>query len=320
LDLKGNLVFLWSKKNATEQEVINEILKHGQPLIFATDKRKIPSFIQKLSDRFLVDVFSPKKDLSISLKKQLVREFGIKLKSPHELDALASALYYYKLNKNKLNYLINKFGEKAVDLIKYGYVREVKEKKDEFREPIKINAISQFTEKDEVILDLKKSLLIKDFYIRKLKSYIAKLKEKIKNLSLKLKACKKEESEKWTKKIKELEKENKELREKVTEIEELLECLNKGECVLLWDWKLKYFTKYSFIDEEEFEEVNKNTLEKFRRLVVSSKLSWYKRFGNIIIAKKKEVEKALEPSEEETKKIIEYFKIYRTRRKNLLSR
>ena len=320
MDLKGNLVFLWSKKNATEQEVINEILKHGQPIIFATDKRKIPSFIQKLSDRFLVDVFSPKKDLSISLKKQLVKEFGIKLKSPHELDALASALYYYKLNKNKLSYLINKFGEKAVDLIKYGYIREVKEKRGSFTEPIKVNNVSQFTEKDEIIFDLKKSLLIKDFYIRKLKNYVVKLKTKIKNLTLKLKTCKKEESEKWKEKIAKLEEENKELKKKLAEISELLECVNKGECVLLWDWKLKYFTKYSFIDEGELEEVNKNVLDKFRKLVVSSKLSWYKKFGNVIIAKKNEVERALEPSEEETKKIIEYFKIYKTRRKNLLSK
>ncbi|MEO2154201.1 MAG: DUF460 domain-containing protein, partial [Nanoarchaeota archaeon] len=89
LDLKGNLVFTWSKKNTTEQEVINKIIEYGQPIVFATDKSKIPSFIKKLSDRFLVDVFAPKKDLNVNFKKQLVKEFGFKVDNIHELDALA---------------------------------------------------------------------------------------------------------------------------------------------------------------------------------------------------------------------------------------
>ncbi|MEO2154886.1 MAG: hypothetical protein ABGW69_03710, partial [Nanoarchaeota archaeon] len=207
----------------------------------------------------------------------------------------------------------------AIDLLKYGYIKEIREdkSKNKFEEPIKISKANEFTEKDEEILRLKKELLLKELQIKKLKHIIWLKNKKIKELSLKLKNCKKEEKEKCFNILKGLKKENLELKRKINSFSKILEGLINNQYVLLWDWKKRFYTKYSFIDEKELENANKNELEKFRKLVKSSNLSWFERFNDVIIAKKSEVENALMPTEDEIKKIKEYLKIYKIRRKEM---
>jgi predicted RNase H-like nuclease (RuvC/YqgF family) len=309
INVFGELVFLWSKKNAKEEEILKEIIKAGTPLIFVSDKRKVPSLIEKLSDRFLVDYFVPKKDLSLKLKRDLVKEYlGKNIKNPHILDALASALYYYKINKNRIDYLINKFGEKSFDLLKYGYIKEKNEK-----EIKKIEKIAkQKPEKFEEILKLKKELFLKDLFIKKLKRKVWQLKSKLKKIK---EETINKERKKYKNEILRLKKENNELKNIVNQFSDLIEKLLEKEYTILYDWKLKRYSKPSFISNKELLEAKKEELEKFEKLVKESDLSHYVKIKNYIIAPKNEVEKALLPKEDEIKKALEYLKIYKELRK-----
>jgi len=311
INVFGEVVFLWSKKNAKEEDLIKEIVKHGTPLIFVSDKRKLPSLVEKLSDRFLTDSFVPKKDLSFELKKRIVKEFlgeNKNIENVHVLDALASAFYYYKINKNRIKNLINKFGEKSFDLLKYGYIKEKDEKEIKKIEKI----IKEKPEKFEEILNLKKELFFKDLLINKLKKELNKMKLSFKKLKREII---KEEREKSKKQILKLKKENKKLKKIVKDFSNILERLVNEELVLLYDWKLKKYTKPSFISNKELIEAKKEEIEKFEKLVRESDLTYYQRVGDFIFALKNEVERALVPKENEIKKAIEYLKIYKEKRK-----
>lgn len=231
----------------------------------------------------------------------------------HVLDALASALYYYKINKNRISYLINKFGEKSFDLLRYGYIKE-----DE-KEIKKVEQlISKKPEKFEELLSLKKELFFKDLLIKKLKRENGELKNKLRNIK---KELIKKEKERYKKLLSKLKKENKELERSINKFSYLLEKMIEDELVILYDWKLKRYTRPSFITNKELIEAKKEELEKFEKLVKESDLSYYQKVGNFIFALKNEVEKALLPKENEIKKAIEYLKIYKEkRRKNWKSR
>ena len=313
INVFGELVFLWSKKNAKEEEIIKEIIRHGTPLIFVSDKKKLPSLVEKLSDRFLTDSFVPKKDLSFKLKKGLVKEFlGDKIdnliENTHVLDALASSFYYYKINKRRIENLISKFGEKSFDLLRYGYIKEKNEKEIRKIEQI----IKEKPEKFEEIINLKKEIFFKDLLIKKLKKEIKRIRLSFKKIK---KEIVKREKEKNKELISKLKKENKELKQSVKSFSELLENLLENKLVILYDWKLKKYTKPSFITNKELIEAKKEEIEKFEKLVKEKDLTYYKRIGNFVFALKKEVDKALVPKENEIKKAIEYLKIYKEKRK-----
>ncbi len=92
-DLKSNLIYVDSKKGFSLSEVIKQILKYGKPVIIATDKKKSPSGIAKLAASFNCILFRPDHDLAIDEKDKLVK---IYVKSEHERDAMASAIFAYK--------------------------------------------------------------------------------------------------------------------------------------------------------------------------------------------------------------------------------
>jgi predicted RNase H-like nuclease (RuvC/YqgF family) len=92
IDLRGQIIFATEFRGGKKQAV--ELLgKNFRPSIVASDKASMPG-AEELAAAFNAIYFHPKADLSVSEKSAMTRPYG--LKSPHERDALAAALFAFK--------------------------------------------------------------------------------------------------------------------------------------------------------------------------------------------------------------------------------
>ena len=332
-DLNFNFLGFWSKRNAKLKEIIDKILEKGKPILLISDVNKTPSLILKLSDIFLINFWVPKKNLTTKYKKELVYNFlkknNINLNlNQHELDALAGLLDYLNKNKRKIEYLKNKYKEKSIDLIKYGFIREIKEKEQKIKEEKILEKVGEELIKDEkekIIYSLKKELFYKEIFIKKLKIKNSLLKQKLNKMKKRENKLKKqiktEIEDKYKNKIKKLEEKINKQTKLIKNFEDVIKKLEYKEYLILYDFSLYKTDHISFISNRDLEKINREELKKFKYLVREKDLSFYLKFGKIIIAKRKEVENILEPKEDQRKKIIEFFKIYKEQRKsNFLKR
>jgi len=92
-DLDKNLLYTGSKKYFSISNVIKEIMSFGNPLIIATDRKKVSSKIKKIAASFNCKTFHPDHDLTIQEKENIIR---IPIKDAHEKDALASASFAFR--------------------------------------------------------------------------------------------------------------------------------------------------------------------------------------------------------------------------------
>jgi predicted RNase H-like nuclease (RuvC/YqgF family) len=90
-----------SKKNFSEEEIVNYLAEKKKVVLITTDKAKIPSTIKKISARLNLGIYAPNKDLSIEYKKKFYTNKELKeiLTNIHEMDAYISA--YYALDNVK---------------------------------------------------------------------------------------------------------------------------------------------------------------------------------------------------------------------------
>jgi hypothetical protein len=99
-DLNKNLLFVGSKRYYSTSDLIKHILSFGRPIMIATDKKRIPPKINRIASSLNCKVFKPDHDLSVKEKERIV---NISVKSPHERDALASALFFFKTYASVFN-------------------------------------------------------------------------------------------------------------------------------------------------------------------------------------------------------------------------
>ncbi|MFH1133599.1 MAG: DUF460 domain-containing protein [Nanoarchaeota archaeon] len=88
LDLDGEPVATWSKKEYSLGSLIKEVTGHGRAIAVGTDKRKVPRFVHDAAIKLGSRTFAPEHDLPVAEKKALG-------KNAHESDAIASALFAY---------------------------------------------------------------------------------------------------------------------------------------------------------------------------------------------------------------------------------
>ena len=219
-DLDKNLLYTGSRKNFSVSSIIKEIMNYGTPLVIATDKKKIPSKIKKISATFSSKVFGPDHDLTMEEKDRIIR---INIKDAHERDALASALFAFREYEPMFNNInreldvmnMGQHSDRVKEMLITGKAKNIADAINRLRpkEDYKIK-----TEFKEVNLDWKEKA---NEYIRKLKDkdrkyeisrlYSEKLEDKVKALERQKKMYQEEEAKKSEKARKELLKE-KELR------------------------------------------------------------------------------------------------------------
>jgi len=96
LDLSGRVVAHAVRRDWGEKEVVEFIMSHGRPLLFATDVAHVPSFVEKVAARFHAPIFVPKRDLSKAEKASLSP-----YRDDHLRDAHAAALKAYRHYQNR---------------------------------------------------------------------------------------------------------------------------------------------------------------------------------------------------------------------------
>jgi len=113
LDIKGNLVSVFSKKDFGKNEIVKYITKYGKPLIVASDVSPASKKVGKIASSVGGKVFYPEQSMSITEKNEITREFEKKFKNDHERYALAAgikALKKYGELINKTNFTLQQFG------------------------------------------------------------------------------------------------------------------------------------------------------------------------------------------------------------------
>lgn len=97
LNLEGEEVLLESRKEFSHDEIIQEIIDTGYPIVIASDREKMPSTVEKIASSLGAERFIPEEDLSRRRKNDLGTG-----DNSHEKDAYASALHAFKQLRKRI--------------------------------------------------------------------------------------------------------------------------------------------------------------------------------------------------------------------------
>jgi predicted RNase H-like nuclease (RuvC/YqgF family) len=119
LTLDGKIHRMVSGKSLTRADIIRQVYEQGIPVMVATDVTPVPHFVKKIASTVNAELFVPKREIAVSDKQELAREFsdGIKIRNAHERDALTAAVYAYRSIQSKLQQIERKIRDEqlAVD-------------------------------------------------------------------------------------------------------------------------------------------------------------------------------------------------------------
>lgn len=117
LNAYGNVLDIYSKRDMTKAEIINRILKFGNPVVISCDVSTTPRSIEKIATKLGCTVYSPDTSLSIKEKKELTKDYYRSTKNDHEVDALSAAIKAWKQHRtlfSKVNDTLSKFDKQEI--------------------------------------------------------------------------------------------------------------------------------------------------------------------------------------------------------------
>ena len=99
IDFEGNPLIVKSYKNPDREQIINDVLVVGKPVVVAVDTARPPGYAKKVASLLGARLHTPEEDLGLEEKHKLVSEFaaerGVEIPDSHACDALAAALKAY---------------------------------------------------------------------------------------------------------------------------------------------------------------------------------------------------------------------------------
>jgi len=107
LNLDGELVMLESRREFSHDEIIRELVEKGKPVVVASDKKEMPSTVEKIASSLGAERFEPEEDLATAKKKELGKG-----ENSHEQDAHASVNYAYNCLQKEIR-KINKHSDES---------------------------------------------------------------------------------------------------------------------------------------------------------------------------------------------------------------
>lgn len=125
MDLNGRVVLLKTKRFANMAWFIESMTEVGTPVVIAGDKKRANALIAKMAAIFDAVLFTPKDDISVSVKKEYAYEGRIA--NLHERDALSAATTAYNAYANKLmqvEHLSREKGLHNVDDLKAAVIKK----------------------------------------------------------------------------------------------------------------------------------------------------------------------------------------------------
>lgn len=96
LDLYGNVVKIYSKRDIGRNAIIRLISDIGHPLIITSDVNPIPRNVRNIARKFDAKLYIQEKSMAVIEKKKIVRKYSDYVKSGHETDALAAVIKAWK--------------------------------------------------------------------------------------------------------------------------------------------------------------------------------------------------------------------------------
>lgn len=267
VSLKGKVLKTYSERHFPTDRIIESIMEEGKPVVIATDKEKVPSLVEEMGANLDAKVFSPGDDLSVEKKRKLAE--NVETESPHERDAVASALYAYHDYENKFRNIERKMDDlnltkltpeikdlvvrdevenisEAVERVLGGGEEDVSEEEGKSRESVTEEELREKLDnlRDAVVRERKDRERMED--------YVESLEERVENLKMEkeglerdvedLKEGRKDEviarekTEEWERKLrskrneaKRLKKEKRELSRKARKLEEFEEMRKDGK-------------------------------------------------------------------------------------------
>jgi len=209
LDLHGNLLFVDSGLALDRMSIIRTVTKFGNPVVIASDVRRVPLVVEKIASILGCTVYTPPRDLSVEDKRRVVQEnvanFKDVVKNSHQRDAIAAALKAYFNFKNKFMQLEAKAKELNLSRPQIEKAKALIIKGLTIKEALERVALDDKPDKSLVTTQAEPE-------IQRLRSELSRLREKV---------------EEQSKTIKDLEESRlnllKQLKEKEAKIEELEE-------------------------------------------------------------------------------------------------
>ncbi len=148
LDVYGNALNIFSKRNITRGEIINYVLRFGVPVIVASDISVVPKAIEKIATKLGCVVYSPEISPSLNDKRELTKEYYHSLKNDHEVDALSATIKAWKHYRTlffRVNEVLKRFNRQEIFAdVMLKIMRE--------ESPNIEDAVREFIEKEETVI------------------------------------------------------------------------------------------------------------------------------------------------------------------------
>ena len=80
-------------------------MSNCKPVLIATDVPKVPVSVKKIASTFGIKVWSPKEDISIYEKENLVKNLYNNSKNSHSRDAISAAFFALKKHKELFDHI-----------------------------------------------------------------------------------------------------------------------------------------------------------------------------------------------------------------------
>ncbi|NYT00312.1 MAG: DUF460 domain-containing protein [Methanocellales archaeon] len=182
LDIKGELVNLFSSRVVSISDVIEHIIEYGRPLIVASDVTPASNTVEKIKRAFNAVLFSPNESLPTNDKINLAKQF--RYSNEHERDALAAALWAFRDCKNKFTHIEKKTPvDMDVDEVKALVIRgySIDAAISQLSVPDKVEKVQKKEVKitDNQILELQETIHRQEKQISRLREYIEELQSQL---------------------------------------------------------------------------------------------------------------------------------------------
>lgn len=111
-DISSDFCRCTSMKDITLAKMHEFIMQYGEPIVVATDVKKVPGKVRKVSSTFNARLFLPKEDISVEEKMEMTKGLT---ENSHERDALAAALFAKKHYEGLVKKVKNALKEKNLE-------------------------------------------------------------------------------------------------------------------------------------------------------------------------------------------------------------
>lgn len=115
LNLDGDLVHHKSGKEFSKNDIIQEIVRQGRPVIVGTDVSPAPSQVAAIASNLGADLSVPDEDLQADYKEDLVAGFDLPRADAHTEDAVAAAEYARRTHKDTIEQVLRRVDDADLD-------------------------------------------------------------------------------------------------------------------------------------------------------------------------------------------------------------